>query len=89
MSEKMSEKTGEKVSYEDELITIFRQLSDTERRYLVQQLRKSQLKAEPLANIMEHAQQLDFDKDELDQMKKDIEEAFEVVEDFPDVDLDE
>lgn len=77
-------------TYEQELLNEFRQLNETKQQQAVEYVRGLRLRprGETGRKIIAHAQQINWPKEDLEEMARAIEEACEQVDDFPEVDLD-
>jgi hypothetical protein len=78
------------VNYEQEIIELVRTLSDDQKLATLDYLRSlKRPHGEPGWKIVQHIHELGFDIESLDEMERAIEEAFEEIEGFPEVDLDD
>jgi hypothetical protein len=78
------------VNYEQEILELVRTLSDDQKQQALDYLRVlKRPKGELGWKVIQHSRELDFDLESLEQMERAIDEAFEVIEDFPEVNLDD
>jgi hypothetical protein len=78
------------VNYEDEIIEVIRTLSDNQKLAALDYLRSlKRPNGEPGWKIVQHIHEIGFDMESLEEMERAIEEAFEEVEGFPEVNLDD
>lgn len=77
------------INYEQEILDIVRGLSDAQKQQALDYLRVlKRPQGEPGWKVVQHSRELAFDKGSLEEMQRAIDEACEMVEDFPEVDLD-
>lgn len=78
------------ISYEDEILASIRLLDEAGQRRVLEFIRGlSRPKGEPGWKIVQHARKINISSKDLDEMRQAIEEACEIIEDFPEVNLDE
>ena len=78
------------MNYEQELLQKVRKLNGEQKQRVLEYVEKqlSPIKGTPGKLALQYAREIDFSREDLAEMQAAIEEAFETIDDFPDVDLD-
>lgn len=80
------------MDYKAQIIEEIDDLSEEQQREIldvVLRVKQQRPKGEPGWRAIQHAREIGFSSEDLAEMQAAIEEAFEIIDDFPDVNLDE